>query len=57
LATCFGSSEPPTGQFLIRRHGAFSEWAHYGIPYSSQTIFILKFKLKIYWPMYLLKYM
>jgi len=33
LAACFGSSEPSSGQFLIYRHGAFSECAHYGIPY------------------------
>jgi len=57
LATYFGSSEPSSGQFLINRHGAFSECVHYGIPYSLQTTFILKFKLKIYWPIYLLKYM
>jgi len=38
LATCFGSSEPSSGQFLIYRHGAFSECAHYGIPYCLQTI-------------------
>jgi len=25
LATCFDSSEPSSGQFLIYRHGAFSE--------------------------------
>jgi len=56
LTTCFGSSEPSSGQFLIYRHGAISECAHYGTPHCLQTIFILKFKLKIYWPMYLLKY-
>jgi hypothetical protein len=33
LATCFGSSEPSSGQYLIYRHGAFSECAHYEIPY------------------------
>jgi len=32
LATCFGYSEPSSGQFLIYIHGAFSECAHYGIP-------------------------
>jgi len=56
LATCFGSSDLSSGQFLIHRHGLFSECAHYGIPYCLQTILILKFKLKIYWAMYLLKY-
>ena len=29
LATCFGSSEPSSGQFLIYGHGASSECAHY----------------------------
>jgi len=58
LATCFCSSEPSSGQFLTYRHGAFADCAYYGIPYCSQNILILKFrKLKIYWPMYLLKYM
>ena len=52
LATCFGSTEPSSGQFLTQRHGAFNECAHYGIPYCLQTILILKFKLKIYWLMY-----
>jgi len=46
LATCFGSSEPSSSQFLIYRHGAFSECAHYGIPYCLQTIFILKIQVK-----------
>jgi hypothetical protein len=46
LATCFGSSEPSSDQFLVYRHGAFSQCAHYGITYCLQTIFILKFKLK-----------
>jgi len=46
LATCFGSSETFSGQFLTYRHGAFSECAHYGIPYCLQTIFILRSKLK-----------
>jgi len=31
LATCFGSSEPSSGQFLVYGHGIFSECAHYGI--------------------------
>jgi len=53
LATCFGSSEPYSGQYLIYGHGVFSECAHYWIPYCLQTIFILKFKLKIYWPIYI----
>ena len=57
LTTCVSSSEPSSGQLSIYRHGAFSQCAHYGIPYYLQTIFILEFKLKIYWPMYLLKYM
>jgi len=57
LATYFGSSEPSSGQFLVYGLGAFSECAHYGIPYCLQIIFILKFKLKLYWPIYLLKYM
>jgi len=48
LATCFGCSEPSSDQFLVHRHGAFNEGAHYGIQYCLQTIFILKFKLKIY---------
>jgi len=54
LATCFGSREASSGHFLINRHGAFSQCAHYGTPYCLQTIFILKFKFKFYWPMYLL---
>jgi len=29
LATCFGSSELYSGQFLIYRYGAFSDCAHY----------------------------
>ena len=29
LATCFGSSEPSSGQYLIYRHGAFSECTHF----------------------------
>ena len=33
LATCFGSCEPSSGQFLIHSHGACIEDAHYGIPY------------------------
>ena len=33
LATCFCSSEPSSGQYLIHGHGAFSECAHYGIPH------------------------
>jgi len=49
LATCFGSSEPSSGQLLTDGHGALSECANYGIPYCLQTIFILKFKLKICW--------
>jgi hypothetical protein len=35
------------------RQGAFSECAHYVIPYCLGTIFILKFKLKIYWSLYI----
>jgi len=42
VATCFGSSEPASGQFLVYGHGAFSECTHYGIPYCLQIIFILK---------------
>ena len=57
LATCFGSSEPSSGQFLIHTHGVCSECAHYGIPCCLQTILILKFNLKIYSPMYLLKFL
>jgi hypothetical protein len=57
MATCFGSSELSSGQFLVYGHGAFSECSYYGIPYCLQTIFILKFKLKLYHPIYLLKYM
>ena len=57
LATCFGSSEPTSGHFLIKRHGAFSQCAHYGTPYCLKIIFILKFQFKIYWSMYLLNYM
>jgi len=53
LATCFGSSEPSSGKYLLYKHGAFSECTHYGNPYSLQTIFILKCKLKIYRPTYL----
>jgi hypothetical protein len=45
LATCFSYSELTSGQFLVYRHGAFSEGTHYGAPYCLQTIFILKFKL------------
>ena len=57
MAKYFGSSEPSSGQFLIYRHGAFSECTPYGIPCCLQIILIiLKFKLKIYWPMYILKY-
>ena len=33
LATCLGSSKPSADQFLLYRHVAFSEYAHYGIPY------------------------
>jgi len=36
LATCFGSSEPSSGQYLIHGHGASSECAHYGIPHCLQ---------------------
>ena len=36
LATCFGSSEPSSGQYRIYGHGAFSECTHYGIPYCLQ---------------------
>jgi hypothetical protein len=43
LATCSGSSEPSLGQFLVYAHGAFSECAHYAIPYFLQFIFILNF--------------
>ena len=38
LATCVGSSEPSSGQFLIYRHGAISECAHYGIPYCLYNV-------------------
>jgi len=41
LATCFGSSEPSSGKFLIYKHGAFSECARNGIPYCLQTILII----------------
>jgi len=34
----FRSSEPSSSQFLINRHGAFSECVHYGVPYCLQTI-------------------
>jgi len=44
LATCFGSSEPSSGQYLIYRHGAFSECAYYGIPYCLQTVFKIQVK-------------
>jgi len=54
LATCFGSGETSSGQFLVYRQSAFSECANCGIPYCLQTIFILKFKLELYWPTYLL---
>jgi hypothetical protein len=53
LATCFGSSEPSSGQFLEYGHGAVSECARYGIQYCLKTIFVLKYKLKIYWLVYL----
>ena len=53
MATCFDSSEPSSGQYLTYGHGAFSECAHYWIPHCLQTIFILKFKFKFYWPIYL----
>ena len=43
LATCFGSSEPSSGQYLI--YGAFSESAQYGIPYCLQTSFLFKFSV------------
>jgi len=46
LATCFGSSEPSSRQFLIHKHGAFSECAHFGIPFCLQTILTVKLKLK-----------
>jgi len=36
LATCFTSSEPTSGQYLVRGHGSFSECAHYGIPSDKQ---------------------
>ena len=53
LATCFGSSELSSGQFLVYGHVAFGECAHYRISYCLQNIFILKFKLqfklKLYW--------
>jgi len=35
LATCFGSSEPSAGQFLLYGHGAFSECAHAPCPYTK----------------------
>jgi hypothetical protein len=57
LATWFGSSEPSSGQFLVYGHGAFRECAYYGIPYCLQTILIWKFKSKLHWQIYLLKYM
>jgi len=41
LATCFDSSEPSSGQFLLFRHGEFCECAYYGIIYCLQTIFVL----------------
>jgi hypothetical protein len=53
LTTCFVSSEPFSGQFVIYRHGAFCQCAQYGIQYCLQITFILKFKLKIYWPIIL----
>jgi len=56
MTTCLVYSEPSSYQFLIYRQGAFSQCAHYGIPYCLQTIIILKLKLKIYWLLYLLKY-
>jgi hypothetical protein len=44
LATCFGSSEISSGQYLIYGHDAFSECEHYGIPYCLQTIFKIQVK-------------
>ena len=41
LATCFGSSEPSSGQHLIYRHGAVSEF-----PYCLQTSFLQIASLK-----------
>ena len=48
VGNSFNSSEPSSDQHLIHGHSAFSECAHYGIPYCSETIFILKCRLKIY---------
>jgi len=45
MATCFGSSEPTSGQYLIYGHGAFSACVHYGIPYCLQTSFVFKFQV------------
>ena len=56
MATCLSSSEPSSGQFLIYRHGAFSDYAQYGIPYCLQNIFILKFKLTDVSLKYILNY-
>jgi hypothetical protein len=46
LARCFRYSKPSSDQFLLYRHGAFSECAHYGLPYCSQSNFIFKIRVK-----------
>ena len=46
LATCFGSSEPSSGQFLIYRNDAFGECPHCAVTCRLENILILKFKLK-----------
>jgi len=49
LATCFGSSGPSSGQYLMYWHGTFSACVHYGIPYCLQTSFFFNSEFKIYW--------
>jgi len=44
MATCFGTSETSSGEYLVYGHGAYSEWAHNGIPYCLQTIFKIQVK-------------
>jgi hypothetical protein len=45
LATCFGSSEPSSGRYLIYGHGAFSECVYYEIPYCLKTTVCFKIQV------------
>ena len=52
LGDMFRFAEPSSGQFLKQSNGTFRECAHYGIPYSLQTIFDIGSHVTFSWPMY-----